>query len=232
MKNWKSIVIGIVLIGLGVLVGLHALDIVNFNIFFKGWWSLLIIVPCFIGLIRDDDKTGSVLGILLGVGLLLSAQEDISYKTLSKLVAPIILVVVGIAFIIKSIFNRDVNEKIKSINNTLGKDNKVSAVFAGQDINLVEKEFKGATLTSVFGGIDLDLRKAIFTSDTVINATCVFGGIDILVPENVKVVIKSTSVFGGVDQKRKNDKFDENAYTVYVKASCVFGGMDITDEKK
>ena len=53
----------------------------------------------------------------------------------------------------------------------------------------------------------------------------VFGGIDILVPENVKVKIKSSSIFGGVDEKRKSDTTD--GHIIYVNATCIFGGVDI-----
>ena len=38
----------------GVIFGLNALEITDINIFFDGWWTLFIIVPCFIGLFKDD----------------------------------------------------------------------------------------------------------------------------------------------------------------------------------
>ena len=64
-----------------------------------------------------------------------------------------------------------------------------------------KEEFKGKNLDAIFGGIDLDLRGAKITSDVVINASAVFGGIDIIVPENVKVKIKSNAIFGGVSAR-------------------------------
>ena len=73
--------------------------------------------------------------------------------------------------------------------------------------------------------LDLKYFSAIIENDVVINAKSVFGGIDILVPENVKVKIKSSSIFGGVDEKRKSDTTD--GHTIYVNATCIFGGVDI-----
>ena len=54
-----------------------------------------------------------------------------------------------------------------------------------------------------------------------------FGGIDIYVPENLKVKIKSTSIFGGVDDKKVKEVNDEKAHTLYINATCVIGGVDV-----
>ena len=56
MKNFKSIMWGLVLITLGIIIGLNAFEIINVDIFFDGWWTLFIIVPCFIGIITEKDK--------------------------------------------------------------------------------------------------------------------------------------------------------------------------------
>ena len=67
----ENILWGILLIILGVIFGLNALEITNIDIFFSGWWTLFIIVPCFIGLFKESDKTGNIIGILFGIVLLL-----------------------------------------------------------------------------------------------------------------------------------------------------------------
>lgn len=48
MNNLTKILWGIVFIVLGVIIGLNALDITSINVFFKGWWTLVIIIPCLI----------------------------------------------------------------------------------------------------------------------------------------------------------------------------------------
>ena len=99
------------------------------------------------------------------------------------------------------------------------------ATFSGQKLNFSGEDFKGASLNAIFGGIDLDLRNVNITQDQVVNATTVFGGIDILVPNNVNVKVKSNSLFGGVDNKVKT--YNENLPTIYVKGFCLFGGVEI-----
>ena len=79
---------------------------------------------------------------------------------------------------------------------------------------------------SVFGGVKCDLRNAIIDSDVVINATVVFGGVEIYVPSHVKVKIKAIPIFGGVDNKA-HTKVDEDSHIIYVNATVVFGGVEI-----
>ena len=52
MKNYKNIILGLILILIGIVIGTNSLGITNINIFFSGWWTLFIIIPCFIGLLK------------------------------------------------------------------------------------------------------------------------------------------------------------------------------------
>ena len=45
MEKINRILWGLVFIVLGVVVALNALDIIDFNIFFNGWWTFIIISP-------------------------------------------------------------------------------------------------------------------------------------------------------------------------------------------
>ncbi len=105
--------------------------------------------------------------------------------------------------------------------------NKHCAVFSGQEIQFDAKEFSGAKLTAVFGGIDLDLTKAQINQDVNIKVCAIFGGIDIKVPKDIAVKVKSCSIFGGVSNKNK--EIDPKAHTIYVKSFCLFGGCDIKE---
>ena len=92
---------GLVLVAVGLILGLNALEITNIDLFFDGWWTLFIIVPCFIGLFRDSNKTFNLIGCGVGVFLLLACQELIDFEILMKLMVPAILIVLGLAFIFK-----------------------------------------------------------------------------------------------------------------------------------
>ena len=107
---------GLVLIFLGLIFGLNALDITDINIFFDGWWTLFIIVPCFIGLFKNESKTGNIIGLIIGVLLLLGSQNIINFALIWKLIIPIILIMIGLSFIFKDAFNKKVKQEIKKLN--------------------------------------------------------------------------------------------------------------------
>lgn len=225
MNNIKNILWGIILVIIGVIIGLNTIGITDIDIFFDGWWTLVIIVPCFIGLFTNKDKTGNIIGLLVGIILLLGMQNIIDFNLIWKLLLPSIIVIIGLSLIFKNTFNSKINNEIKKLNNKNTKDNEYCATFSGQRIDFPNEEFKGATLNSVFGSITCDLREAKIKEDVVINASSVFGGIDIIVPDDVNIKIKSNSIFGGVNNKKKNN--EDKKYTIYVNASCLFGGVDI-----
>ncbi len=219
----KSIMWGLALVAIGVILGGNAAGFFDINLFFDGWWTLFIIVPCCIGLITEKgERLGNLIGIIVGVCLLLACQDVIDFSMLWKLLVPSIIILIGLSLIFKNFFNRKINEEIGKLNKDLDGE-EVAAVFSGQNIDMKGEVFKGKKVSAVFGGLKLDLRKAKIEEDAVINASAVFGGIDILVPEDVIVKVKSNSLFGGVKSKHSGDK----GHTIYVNGSAVFGGIEI-----
>ena len=70
MKKISNLLWGLIFILVGVVFGLNALGISDINIFFDGWWTLFIIVPCFIGLFNDDDKSGNLIGLIISTTMI------------------------------------------------------------------------------------------------------------------------------------------------------------------
>ena len=89
MKRFGDFLWGLLFITLGLIIGLNALGITDINIFFDGWWTLFIIVPCFIGLLKDQNKLGNFIGLIVGLVLLLAAQGVLSMEIILKLVLPL-----------------------------------------------------------------------------------------------------------------------------------------------
>ena len=224
MRKFNRILWGIVLIALGTVFALNELEIVSINIFFDGWWTLFIIVPSVIGLFTERDKTGNIVSLLIGVGLLLAARDVFSFGMLWKLCIPVIIVIIGLRLIFGAFFKKSEREPDPG---SYTKGCKVHFVaFSGTDADYSGEAFDGCTLTAVFGGIDCNLQNAIIDHDVTITASAIFGGVDIILPQNVNVEVSSASFFGGVDNTRRGISI-EGAPTVYVKASGVFGGVDI-----
>lgn len=226
MKRTSNVIWGIVLIALGAIFGLKIFGIIDTEILFDGWWTLFIIVPCAVSLFTSRDKTGSLIGLLIGAALLLACQGLFDFDIIWKLAVPVIIVLIGINLIFKGVRGNESVRLIKEMNEKGVPLRQCCATFSGQNVDYTGEVFDGAELTAVFGGIKCDLRNAVIENDAVINVCCVFGGIDILVPGNVNIKTSSTSIFGGIsDDKHKNSA--DNAATLYINGTCIFGGADI-----
>ncbi|MBQ3318611.1 hypothetical protein IJG76_01170 [Candidatus Saccharibacteria bacterium] len=231
-KQLKSIIWGVAIIALGVIFGGNALGLFNINVFFDGWWTLFIIIPSLVGLVTDKDKISNLIFLSAGIILLLAAQNVFSFDVAWKAILAIALVVAGIAIIVKSLWKKDgdkeVEKKLRDLNDGKSMDSEM-AVFSGSDRTYNGEVFPGANLTAIFGSVDLDLKNAKFTKDTVIKAFCLFGGIDIKVPEDVQVKIKSGFIFGGASDDRKGNH-EKGKYTIYIDAAGGFGGVSVSDK--
>lgn len=228
MKKTNAIIWGIILIAAGVLWALSSLGLVEVNIFFEGWWTLFIIVPCAISLVTSRDKISALIGLAVGVLILLCVRDILDFDMILKLAIPAAIVLIGTKLIINAFSDRKTEQIVADMEHNSENIENVCAIFTGIKADCNGKVFRGAQIDAVFGGVDYDLRGAVIEPDCAIKATAVFGGIDILVPENVKVRVKSTSIFGGTSNKaKKPDDGAENVITLYVSALCLFGGIDI-----
>ncbi|MDO4978657.1 MAG: LiaF-related protein [Candidatus Saccharibacteria bacterium] len=233
MKTFRRVLWGLVFIALGVIFILKATNVITGDIFFKGWWTLLIIVPSIISLFDFTDKDGKFLNaflIVLGVVMLLASQDVIAWEDMWKILAPSALVLIGLSILLSTIIGSSVKKKIDKANLANGKDGaSYTAIFSGQEEKYPKGEFKGCSVSAVFGGIDLDLSNVTVSDVAIINASAVFGGVSICVPKGMKVQYTSNSLFGGVSNDA-NTESKKGAGTILINASCFCGGVDIVDE--
>lgn len=224
MNKTSNILWGFVLVIIGIIFGINALGIADINIFFSGWWTLFIIVPCFIDLFKEKDKTGNIIGLVIGVCLLLACNDILAFDILWKLFVPFVLVVIGLSLIFKDGIQGKIKKEIKKLNKSDNKE--YYATFSGQEMDFAKEKFDGCNLNAVFGGIKCDLRDAKIDADAVINASAIFGAVTIYTPLNVNVKVVSTSIFGGATNERKS-KDKDHEITLYINATCMFGGVEI-----
>ncbi|MDD2505401.1 MAG: LiaF-related protein [Bacilli bacterium] len=224
MERINKIIWGVAFIIVGLIVGTNSLNITNINIFFKGWWTLFIIIPSLVGLIKSKENiTSNSIGLIIGIALFLAVRDVISLSILSTLLLPFVLIATGVSIIFKNTIKNQIKDKLKSTNiNTL---ETIAVTFAEEKINVENEKFKGSNLDVVFGSITLNLKKATFDKDTIIKSSSIFGGIKLILPDNVNVKIKSTPIFGGVSNKVVN-KVD-NKKTIYIDSFTLFGGFEI-----
>ncbi|MGH3329339.1 MAG: DUF1707 SHOCT-like domain-containing protein [Streptomycetales bacterium] len=80
---------------------------------------------------------------------------------------------------------------------------------------------------AAFGGVTLDLRNAVLTSEeTVIRANAVCGGVEIVVPQGLRVDVGGVAIFGGNSGPRDPDG-TPGAPVVRVIGLSLCGGVDV-----
>lgn len=221
-SRFASVLWGIVFITVGVFYAGDSFNLWEFRLFFDGWWTLFIIIPCLISIVENGLGTGNVVGLTVGVLFLLSSQGIVNSRIVGKLIFPVILILIGVKIIFRDNFSKNVK---KNININRQERLEYTSIFSGQKEIYPNQRFGGASILAIFGGIELDLRNAVINEDIVINSTSICGGVDILVPSNVNVKISSIPIFGGAANKAR-PCISVNAPTIYINATCILGGLD------
>ena len=226
MKQTAKIVIGLGLIAAGVLWLLHILGILNFRFSTQGWWTLFIIVPCIFGLFSDKDKIGPCIGLGWGVLLLLAAREIITWHMMWQLGLALMIIGIGLQFL----FFKSCRPKGACELKTISRDGKdirsIDTSFGKQQFSFAGEKFEGADVQTAFGSLTLDFRGADIAADAFLNINVGFGGMTIIVPENLAVQIAVSSGFGGVSDNRYA-KVGTGSPLLVITGKVGFGGVEI-----
>ncbi len=249
MKKANGLFIGLIFIVVGLLYACSALDFFDFSIFFPGWWTLFIIVPCIYALTRkNEDKTGPVIGLIIGLCFLINAQDFDFHIDFFPMAVAVLCIVIGWKLIfpdkkknhkqVEFTYDSTTGEKEVEINgvkydNTYTKNGSgyinASAILGGKDIRVDNECFTGADICAIMGAVDLDLRKAIISEDVYVNISAIMGGVDIYLPANVRIVTDGCStIMGGIDVNTTYANFHgADDPRVIITGNCIMGGIEI-----
>lgn len=233
-----KITAGILLVAFGVIYLLREI-----NVEIPEWllsWQMFLIGLGFVILVKH--KFRKLLGwVLVILGKLMLWNEWYPDLINTSLIWPILIIVFGLGLIFK-------RHKIKKCDNHWKKykhfheqsfqdyseDEFINstAIFGGVTKNIVSKNFKGAIISNVFGGTELDLMNVDFEQQAIIEISCVFGGVSLIIPSNWQVKSELNSIFGGIEDKRIVSPSDnDDSKILILKGDCVFGGIDIKSFK-
>ncbi|MFI2432466.1 DUF1707 domain-containing protein [Streptomyces sp. NPDC018693] len=78
------------------------------------------------------------------------------------------------------------------------------------------------------GGGEIDLREADFADrEAVINCVAIMGGVTVIVPPGVDVVVRGIGIMGGFDQREDGTPSDPDAPRVIVTGFAFWGGVSV-----
>ncbi|MGW7527200.1 DUF1707 SHOCT-like domain-containing protein [Streptomyces sp. NPDC054783] len=80
-----------------------------------------------------------------------------------------------------------------------------------------------------WGGGEIDLREADFADREVeINCVAIMGGVQVVVPPGVEVVVRGIGIMGGFDHPREDGPPEPGAPRVVIGGLAFWGGVDVT----
>lgn len=108
------------------------------------------------------------------------------------------------------------------------------AMFGGVVKIVQSQNFRGGELFAMFGGIEVNLRKARLAPNepVILNATAVMGGIELRVPDDWYIVNEGVGLLGGYSDSRRFIETEDGApvdpsRTLIIRGIAIFGGVDI-----
>jgi len=82
-------------------------------------------------------------------------------------------------------------------------------------------------IVAVLGGAELDFRQAAFSAGTCeLRVNAMMGGVNLVVPHDVRVIFSMVSILGGHSDDKSSD-VGLDAPTLVIKGTCVLGGVNV-----
>ncbi len=218
--NRGRLLIGVVLVALGVLFLLDQNDVLDAGSLIADWWPIVFVLA---GLLYVSFSPRHIVvpALLIIVGLALLARTlDYVPEWLETVFWPVVLVAVGLWVLLGSGFGSSTVQRADRVNSLVA--------FFGRNIVNESQQFGGGSVFAVFGGTEVDLRRARPVPEgAAMDVVVAFGGVDIIVPEGWRVEVKGIPLFGGWSNKTRRELVEDTAPLLSVEALVAFGGLDI-----
>ena len=212
---------GLLIIFLGIIFTLDNLDIADARTYLRYWPAGLIAI----GLAKlwqvhagHGSAIGGVLFVVIGSWMLL---DNLDVVVISLELWPLLLVLVGGMIVWNGLRDRPDRGSAAS-------DSTVNAIaiLGGVNRGSNSNAFRGGELTAVMGGCEIDLRQAAINGEAVIDVFAMWGGIEIRVPENWRVIGRVTPLLGGFEDKTRPPQ-GVTTHTLIIRGMVLMGGVDV-----
>lgn len=193
-------------------------------------WKMLLVTIGFYTMLRRHYFSGMIL-LLIG-GCFLLPEFNCLPVSVSMLIWPSLLIIIGISFFMKRCSGRRFrssgpnNEytQYKSTDGFFRFENK----FSGIHQVISDRIFRGASIRNFFGGAIIDLRHThIEPGRTYIDIDSKFGGVQIYVPSHWKVDVAVNAFIGGCEDKRIQKMETNQELVLVIRGNLSFSGIEI-----
>jgi predicted membrane protein len=217
---------GLILVGVGVLLLLHQNGILRFSDIWR-LWPLVLVAGGVVRLTQYGSTSRFMGGLMIVLGFILTAAEFHLIPYTVWELWPLAIIALGLLLLWQSLQpkeEREISWKFECSTPTV--DN--MSIFGGGERRISTPDFTRADILAIFGGYKLDLRKATMKgTSAIVDATAIFGGVEIVVPENWNVVVRGTGIFGGYGDETHLPSGTQGAPELIVQGVAIFGGVAI-----
>ena len=214
-RSLGQLVLGTVVILAGVVLLLDRLGVVAAGSVWAVFWPLLLTTFGLAALLVVPRAwLGPVLLVAFGVYWLLETLDMVHISAWTY-VLPVAIIVLGLSILIASTTHQDDADRITGL-----------VFFWGANRRSVSQRFRSASLTSIVGGINLDLRAASFAGTARVDAFALFGGVDIKVPPTWRVRVIGLPALGGWTDKTNPPAYPD-APVLEVHVVSILGGVTL-----
>lgn len=218
-------VFGILVILAGTVMLLNSLGVVNA----RSIWDYVPLVLIVLGITKAIDRVrpaSLALGaVFIGVGVLWFLDNIAVIDFSKRLLIPLFIIALGVVALVRAVERQWLPEPdapLKPEN-----DASLWTMFGGIKRVITTPEFRGGDAFAMFGGIELDLRRAGLADGAIVDTNVIFGGVEIKVPLNWNVDVKGVAILGGFEDKTTHPAPDQPSPTLIVTGFAVFGGVSV-----
>jgi predicted membrane protein len=215
-----QLVLGLLVIAAGVLFTLDNLGVVYAEDYIRFWPTALIVVGL-LKLWQSRRGAGSVAGLFfITVGGWLLLDELRVFEIDLRDFWPLLLVFFG-AYLVWQGLSVRATPSVLEAGTMVSAMAILGAVSRGRNV----RNFRGADLTAILGGCELDLRTATLEGEAVIDVFSLWGGIEIRVPEDWTIDSHIVPLLGGVEEKAR--RAAAGGPRVTLRGFAVMSGVEI-----
>lgn len=187
-------------------------------------WPLAMVAFGAAKILSANCRSGQIFGgVLLFVGLWLTAENLLGWRIHFWQWWPLLLIGIGVSLMTRAW--RSPSPEAAAAPSLRG-DGVEVAFWSGIERRISDANFRGADLTAIMGGIELDLRGAgTAGGQAVIDVFALMGGIEITVPPDWQVVSRIRPILGGVEDHSTGTQGAQ--HRLILRGFAVMGGVEI-----
>lgn len=223
----QRVVMGFVLAFIGVV---FLLD--NFRIFdarsVLAFWPIVFIVVGGLKLTQARRPADYMVGgSLLVAGVLLTLSHMGILVIRWRDWWPVVMIALGLGVIFKGQLRQDQNLDVDGRTRETTQDPAVdlTVIMGGTQLKVDTQDFRGGEITSIMGGVELDLRGASMANEATLHVFVAMGGVDIKIPTDWTVLVKGVPLMAGFEDKSVPPA--NPGKRLIITGYLIMGGMEI-----